>query len=445
LFVSGAREILPSPAEDLPKDLLKAFLFAPALPSPSLPVARLNMTRDALRTRLYSAIGVTPDVPVTRATPPPPDEPPVVAEVIAPSAPLPTAVRDPDPVVSDAPVGPMVPGIIAITVPNRTSGKTNSKVPVPAKTTTYLAAIPQSTVTLTGIGPSAPAPLYEHWFEKFTAARLSYQPLGAGRGMNDFKDGKIDFAASDSPVTDAQFLQFPAAVTGVVPIYNLPGITDRLKLTPEVLAGIFLGEIRYWNDHRIVELNPRAGMPPAPINVVAQWTASPSTYAWTDYLSKTSNVWKARMGDAATTVSWPVTALGAKGDQSVADMVQHTPYSLGYVDYTIAAKNKMAMAAVKNRAGVFVVAQHDTLSEGASMLEPSIADSDGSHAYPIASFTYLLVSKRSFDQTKRTAMAAFLKWMLTDGQKEVADFGFAPLPAKVVEREQQRLSRMRGQ
>lgn len=446
-FVLGVREILPSPAEDLPKDLLKAFLFAPALPSPSLPTARLNVTRDALRTRMYSAIGVTPDVPVTRASPPPPEEPPVVAELLAPpAAPVPTTVRDPDPVVSDGPVVPVVPGIIAITVPNKAGNKTNSKVAVPAKTTTYVAAIPPNVVTLNGIGPPAPAPLYEHWFEKFTAARLTYQPLGSGRGLSDLKDGKIDFAASDSTVTDTQFLQFPAAVTGVVAVYNLPGIADRLRLTPDVLALIFLGEIRYWNDNRIVDLNPRAGMPAAPINVVVAFSSNASTYTWTDYLSKMSSVWKAKMGDATATLSWrPFDALGAKGEQGIADIVQHTPYSLGYVDYSVALKSKIAMAAVKNKAGAFVFAQHDTLTEAATMLEPSIADSDGSHAYPIASFTYLLLPKRSFDQTKRGAMIAFLKWMLTDGQKEVADFGFAPLPAKVVEREQQRVSHMRGQ
>jgi phosphate transport system substrate-binding protein len=445
VFVSGAREILPSPAEDLPKDLLKAFLFAPALPSPSLPVARLNVIREGLRTRLYSAVSVTPDVPVTRATPPPPDEPPVVAEVIAPPAALPTAVRDPDPVVSDTPVGPMVPGIIAITVPNRTGGKTTGKTSTPAKaTTTYVAAIPPNLVALNGIGPSATAPLYDHWFEKFNLARMTYQPLGAGRGLSDLKDGRIDFAASDSPVTDTQFLQFPTAVTGVVPIYNLPGVTDRLRLTADVLAAIFLGEIRYWNDHRIVELNPRAGLPPAPITVVISWSASQSTYAWTDYLSKTSSAWKARMGDAVLTMSGPVNAFGVKGEQAAADMIQHTPYSLGYADYAVAVKNKMATAAVRNKAGVFVFAEHETLTEAATSLEPT-AESGGSHAYPIASFTYLLLPKRSFDQTKRPAMIAFLKWMLTDGQKDVADFGYAPLPEKVLEREQQQVYRMRGQ
>ena len=450
-FASGAREIVPSPAEELPKDLLKAFLFAPALPSPALPVARLNVTRDPLRTRLFSAVEVTPDIPVTRAPPPPPPapEPPVVAEVVPPSAPLPTVANDPAPAVSDGPVAPIVPGIIVVRAPNKGSkGASNagggngkaSSTPVAAKsaTTTYVVALPP--VALNGNGPSGLAPLYQRWAQQFGGAKVNYNSVTGGHLLDELKAGPVDFATSDTPVTDRDVLQFATAMIGAVPVYNLPGIIDHVRLTPDVLAGIMLGQIRYWNDHRIVDLNPRAGLPPAPIVVVAEWSSSATTYAWTDYLTKNSSDWKARMGDAASSINWQTTTMPAKGNQSIAETIERTPFSLGFIDHATAAKSHLETASVKNASGDFVSATAESLKQA---VVPG--ETPNSHAYPITSFAYVLVPRRGFDQAKRSAMISFLKWMLADGQKDLADFGFAPLPVKLVDREQDRIAHLRGQ
>lgn len=464
-FVSGAREILPSPPDEMPKDLLKAFLFTAALPSPPLPVARLAVTREPLRSKVISAVEVVPDVrPVTRAAPPATVEAPVVAEAAPPPPPA-TPVIAPDPVVSDSPPAPIVPGIIVLTGrdKNRSGGTPGSnsskKASTPAApTTTYVA--PVSVAWLNGGGPAAPGALYQHWSEQFQqsykGAQINYNP--ASGGVRELMRGKLDFAASEMPLTDAQMsdgrtppLHFPSAVSGVVLVYNVPGIYDVLNLTPELLVRIYLGEIRYWNDPRLVAVNPRASLPPAGIVLVTPSEFSATTHTMTDYLSKVSAAWKAKVGVGAN-INWPTSGLVGKGDAGVQTMVHQTAFSLGYVDYAWAVKNSLHFAAVRNSDGHFVSASRESLMAAVSSINPipadlrmSITDAPGGDSYPIASFNYLLIPQRIDDPHKRTALSDFLKWMASEGQKEVTNFEYAPLPPSVVTSERRQLSLIKGQ
>ncbi len=463
-FVSGAREIVPSSAENLPKDLLKSFLFTSALPSPPLPVTRLTAVREPLRTRIFSAVEVTPDVqPMTQAAPPPPDVTPVVAEV-APPPPLPMQAVDPDPAVPDTPAPPIVPGIVVITSPRKASTASSNTIAkasatktssVSASTDRYVAPFVPNFAALTGAGARDPELLFQRWFQEYGQAQITYQAAGTHQGLIQLGQGKIDFAASDTPLSDAQIgdtrlpvFLFPTAIGAVVPIYNVPGIYDGLKLTPEAIAGIYLGEIRYWNDSRIVAVNPRAGLPHTPIVLVARSDGSAATYTWTDYLSKISPVWKAKQG-AATSINWPVAGLAAKGDGGVAEAVSQTPYSLSYMDYAWAVKNNVLYAAVRNRSGSFVLADSRSLTEAAARsvqaptdFRASITDAPGSESYPIASFTYLIVPQKISDQQKRTSLTVFLTWMTADGQKAAAGSGLGPLPQEVVAGERRQIRRM---
>jgi phosphate transport system substrate-binding protein len=457
-FSSGVREILPSAPEDLPKDLLKAFLFTAALPSPALPIARLNVTRDALRSRVYNAVEVAPEVarPVTQVMPPPVDSD--IAPVAAEVAPLPSPVIVPD---NDVPTGspaPIVPGIVVITrhdksSTSKTSANSNTKPTTSAKSTTSNTTpygMPVPPITLNGVGVAGPAPLYQHWFQEFKEGQISYQPQGTGTGLRELRQGQIDFAAADTPLTDSQNtrfapLYFPAAVSAVVPIYNVGGVGDGLRLTPELLAGIYLGEIRYWNDVRITAVNPRAGLPPAPIVLVNRGDGAAATYAWTDYLSKVSPVWKARVGTGSSVV-WMAGGLSAPGNEGVANLVHSTPFSLGYVDLAYAAKNNLHYAQLKNRAGRFVQAEPSTLTAAAASspdFRASITDAPGAESYPIAYLNYLLLPSQMPDPRKRGVMTDFLTWMLSDGQKQVISYAFAPLPSELVSLERKQLSQIK--
>jgi phosphate transport system substrate-binding protein len=470
-FVSGAREILPSAPEELPKDLLKVLLFTAALPSPPLPLARLNATRDALRTRLYSAVEVAPAVPViTEVIPPPPPETDAPANTVA-AAPLITGdpVIAPDPIQNGPPDNrPIVPGIIILTAPNKSRAKSQDKSAsnqTASKTTTYV--VPVAPIpTLNGGGSATPSRLYQSWAQRFKDAQFNYRAAGAGVSLKELRQGQIDFSGTDSFLPETQnshtrsgdanapFLHFPSAVNAVVLVYNVPGIYDGLRLTPELLAGIYMGEIRYWNDFRITALNPRATVPPTGIILVNRSDSSATTLTFTDYLSKISPVWKGRVG-ASASVTWPITGLSASSDEGVAALVHDTPYSLGYVDLAGAATSDLQHAALRNHAGHFVFAQPGNVSAAASSsirtdgviadFRKSITDAPGDQAYPIASLTYLLVPRTISDAQKRMAMSGFLKWMLTEGQKQTMNFQFAPLPSEFVANEQQQIFLIRNQ
>ena len=464
-YVSGAREIAPSLAEELPKDLLKAFSFTPALPSPAFSVARLRAAREPLRSKMYSAVEVAPDIqPVTQAPPQPAPEAPVVAEVAPPPTPFPVApLSEAEPVVSDVPQqqGPIVPGIIVVRARDRSAsaskgsgGKSGSrKNSVSDTSTLYAIPVAGNYASLTGRGTPEAAPLIQRWSQLYRNAQVSYSAASGG-GVRDLRQGKLDFLVADMPPEGSAqssmsaLLSFAAGISAVVPVYNVPGVHDSLRLTGELLAEIYLGDIRYWNDPRIMAANPKANLPQATIILVNRLDASSTTYIWTDYLSKISPVWKARMG-AAKLPTWPVTGLSARGDDGVGTLVQQTLYSLSYVDWNWAAKHDSQVAALRNRSGEFVYAQLENVTAAAIQSGESetsnlgsITDAKGHSAYPVCGLTYLTVKQVAENRQNRAPMADFLKWMLSDGQKETSNFGLAPLPPPLAAREKRRISMM---
>jgi phosphate transport system substrate-binding protein len=241
-------------------------------------------------------------------------------------------------------------------------------------------------------------------------------------------------------------LHFPTVLGAVVPVYNLKGAPQELNLTPEALAGIFLGKITRWNDPALVKTNPKAALPAAPIVVVHRSDGSGTTFVWTDYLSKVSAEWKSRVG-ANTSVSWPV-GLGAKGNEGVAGLVRQTPNSIGYVELVYALQNKIPYARVQNAAGVFVRPELKSVTAAAAGVpmppdfRVSITNSPAKDAYPISSFTWLLVPARISDARKRDAIRDFLGWMLGEGQRLAEPMGYAPLPNNVVEAERKAIAKI---
>ncbi len=315
--------------------------------------------------------------------------------------------------------------------------------------------------TLTGAGATFSAPIYQKWFEEFRKAhgdiRINYQSLGSGAGIRQLTEGTVDFGASDMPMTDEQIskvtrfkvLHFPTVLGGVVPVYNIQGVTAALKFTGETLAGIFLGNIKKWNDAALKKDNPGVNLPGSDITVVHRSDGSGTTFVWTDYLSKVSPDWKLKVG-ANTSVNWPA-GLGGKGNEGVAGLVKQTPNSIGYVELIYAVQNKMSYGEVRNAAGAFVKADVTTVSEaaaGAAQSIPgdfrvSITNAPGRNAYPISTFTWLLIPDKFDNAAKKSSITEFLKWMLTTGQQDAASMSYAPLPKTVVEKEQKQLGSIR--
>ncbi len=312
-------------------------------------------------------------------------------------------------------------------------------------------------VTINAAGATFPAPIYQKWFEEFRKAhadiQINYQSIGSGGGIRQLTEGTVDFGASDMPMTDEQLskitkfkvLHFPTVLGGVVATYNLPG-AGSLKFSGATLAGIYLGTITKWNDPAIAKDNPGVKLPNDDITVVHRSDGSGTTFVWTDYLSKVSSTWKSKVG-ANTSVSWPV-GLGGKGNEGVAGLVKQTPGSIGYVELIYAVQNRMEYAAVKNAAGNFVKADFNSISEaaaGAAKDMPadfrvSITNAPGKGAYPISSFTWMLIPATIPDGTKKTDIVNFLNWMLTTGQGEAEGLSYAPLPKAVVAKEQKQLA-----
>ncbi|HJZ63196.1 MAG TPA: phosphate ABC transporter substrate-binding protein PstS, partial [Candidatus Acidoferrum sp.] len=282
--------------------------------------------------------------------------------------------------------------------------------------------------------------------------QINYQPVGSGAGIKQATDGTVDFGATDGPMSDEQLkaysdkhgsgiLHFPTVLGAVVPTYNIPGVTSTLNFTPEALAGIFLGKITKWNDPAIAGPNKGVTLPAEDIVVVHRSDGSGTTYVFTDYLSKVSDDWKNKVG-RNTSVNWPV-GLGGKGNDGVTAQVKQTPNSIGYVELIYAAKNKIPFGAVKNAAGVFVAADLAGVSEAASGAAKTIPDdfrvsitnAPGKKAYPISTFTWLLIPAKFSDAAKRDAMKGFVKWAITDGQKFTEELDYAKLPKEVVAKE----------
>ena len=315
------------------------------------------------------------------------------------------------------------------------------------------------TILINGAGATFPYPIYSKWFDEYHKLHpdieFNYQSIGSGGGIRQLLAGTVDFGASDGPMTDEQLAQtkvkvlhFPTVLGADVPTYNLPGVSQELKFTPEALAGVYLGTITKWNHSEPKKANPGVKLPDNDIVVVHRSDGSGTTYVWTDYLSKVSEEWKSKVGKSVS-VSWPV-GLGGKGNEGVAGLVQQTPYSIGYVELIYAVQNKMAYGQVRNSAGAFVkasVASVTAAAAEASKTMPddfrvSITNPPGKSAYPISSFTWLLIPSTISDSAKRTAITGVLKWMLTDGQKMTEALSYAPLPGEVVKKETQAIAQI---
>ena len=314
----------------------------------------------------------------------------------------------------------------------------------------FLLAIPMwgETVTLNGAGATFPYPMYSKWFSEYNKLhsdiQFNYQSIGSGGGIRQVLAGTVDFGATDGPMTDEQLAQaktkilhIPTVLGADVPAYNIPGVTEELKFTPELLANIFLGKITSWNDAALAKANPGVNLPNQPIIVIHRSDGSGTTYIFTDYLSKVSPDWKNQVGKG-TSVKWPV-GLGGKGNEGVAGMIRQMQGSIGYVELIYAVNNKIAYGSVKNAAGQFVKASLDSVTAAAASVKSmpadfrvSITNAPGKDAYPIASFTWLLIPTPSKNPAKGKIIADFLNWMVADGQKMTADLAYAPLPESVV-------------
>ena len=309
---------------------------------------------------------------------------------------------------------------------------------------------------ITGAGSTFAAPIYSKWFDAYhklhPAVQITYQANGSGLGIRYAIDGKVDFGASDGPMNDEQIaefkekrganvLHFPTVLGADVPSYNVPGVTEELNFTPDALAGIFLGRITHWNDPELVKANPKANLPSNKIVVVHRSDGSGTTYVWADYLSKISGEWKTRIG-TATSVNWPV-GLGAQGNGGVSELIKETAYSIGYIELIYAVQHKLPYGRVRNSSGIFVKAGLANIVAAAAAaatnmpddFRVSISDPGSKTAYPIASFSWLLIPDRIQNQTKRVAIIDFLKWMLTQGQNMTESLSYAPLPREVVAKE----------
>ena len=304
---------------------------------------------------------------------------------------------------------------------------------------------------LTGAGATFPNPMYSKWFNEYHKlhpdVEINYQSIGSGGGIRQFTEGTVEFGASDMPMTDEQIkdaegklktkvLNIPTVLGADVPAYNIPGVTGELKFTPEILAGIFLGRITNWNDPEIAKVNPDVTFPNQDIVVVHRSDGSGTTFIWTDYLSKISADWKSQVG-ANTSVKWPK-GMGGKGNEGVAGSIRLLPGSIGYVELIYAVQNKISYGSVRNASGAFVKATLDGVTAAAASapkmpadFRVSITNAPGKDAYPISSFTWLLVPVQSKDPAKGKILSDFLNWMANDGQKLTTALDYAPLPDNV--------------
>ena len=323
---------------------------------------------------------------------------------------------------------------------------------------THVAQVADSgSVLLNGAGATFPYPIYSKWFDEYRKhnpnVQINYQSIGSGGGIRQLLAGTVDFGASDGPMTDEQLAQakskilhFPTVLGADVATYNLPGANQELNFTPEALAGIFLGKITKWNDAELTKANPGVNLPSNDIVVIHRSDGSGTTYIWTDYLSKVSPEWKTTVGQGASP-KWPV-GLGGKGNEGVSGLIKQTPYSLGYVELVYALQNKLAYGRVRNSSGAFVKADLTSTTAaaaGAAKNMPddfrvSITNAPGKNAYPICSFTWLLIPSNIPDASKRTTLKEFIKWMATKGQEYAEPLGYARIPHEVAEKEIQAIS-----
>jgi phosphate transport system substrate-binding protein len=316
--------------------------------------------------------------------------------------------------------------------------------------------------SLTGAGATFPNPIYTKWFDAYhkkTGVQINYQSIGSGGGIRQFTEGTVDFGASDGPMNESQIqavngnvLHVPTVLGAVVVTYNVPSLGDtKLKFDGNVLVDIFMGRVTKWNDPKIAALNPGVKLPNQDLIVVHRSDGSGTTYVFTDYLNKFSREWKDKVG-YATSVNWPV-GLGGKGNEGVTQQVKQVEGALGYVELIYAISNKLPYAQVKNAAGNFITPSLESVTAAAAgaKLEKdtdfrvSITNAPGADAYPIASFTWLLIRKDNKDPAKAKLIRDFLEWVITpEAQKMAAQLHYAPLPAPVAALVQARIPTLRA-
>lgn len=303
---------------------------------------------------------------------------------------------------------------------------------------------------LTGAGATFPKQMYEKWFSEYaarTAIQINYQAIGSGGGIKQFTEGTVDFGASDAPMSDdemsklkAPAYHIPTVLGAVVLAYNIPDLSKPLNLTGPVIADVFLGKITKWNDPAIMALNKGVKLPSKDILVVHRTDASGTTYIFSDYLSSVSSAWKSGPGTGKE-LKWNV-GLGGKGNDGVSGQVKQVPGAIGYVELAYARQNEIPYAAVKNAAGAFVMPSIESVTEAAAGIASklpantdfrmSIVNAPGKNAYPISSFTYLLIAQTQTNAEKGKKLIDFIKWALHDGETYAASLDYAPLPRNVV-------------
>jgi len=317
------------------------------------------------------------------------------------------------------------------------------------------------TIQINGAGATFPYPIYSKWFSEYNKlhsnVQINYQSIGSGGGIRQLLARTVFFGASDQPMSDEMLaktpepiLHFPTVIGAVVPVYNIEGASGQLKFTGAVLADIFLGKITKWNDPAVAKLNPGVAVS-GNITVVHRSDGSGTTFVWADYLSKISPEWKQKVG-ANSSVNWPA-GVGGKGNEGVAGLVKQTPGSVGYVELVYALQNKIAYGAVQNQSGEFVNPDVTSVTKAAAGALPtmpkdfrvSITNAPGEGAYPISSFTWILLYQNPQDKNQARVMTDFMKWALADGQATAGELGYAPLPSGLIQQELDQLNQIKLQ
>ena len=314
-----------------------------------------------------------------------------------------------------------------------------------------------SEIRLQGAGATFPNPLYQKWVSEYgkqhANVKIDYQSVGSGAGIKQIKERTVDFGASDSPMKDedlkaapGEILHIPTVLGAVVITYNLAGVAQPLRFTPDVIADIYLGKIKKWNDPRLKTENAGVNLPDSEITSVHRSDGSGTSAVFTDYLSKVSSEWKEKVG-TGTSPKWPG-GIGGKGNEGVTGQVKQTPNTIGYVELAYAVQNKLPVALVKNKSGSFIEPSIDAVRAAAAGsiattpedLRVSITDADGATAYPISSYTYILAYKAQSDQVKGKVLVDFLWWGIHDGEKFAQELQYAPLPAEIVKRAEAKIN-----
>ncbi len=320
------------------------------------------------------------------------------------------------------------------------------------------AAADNKPITLFSAGSTFIYPILGKWCAEYRKlhpeVQVSYEPIGSGHGIGRTLAGTVDFGASDGPLSDVQIqhaarklLHVPVVLGGVVPSYNLPGVTQEIRFTPAALAGIYLGTITRWDDPELVRANPSTHLPAHELTVAFRTDSSGTTYIWTDYLSKVNASWAKRVGKG-TSVTFPV-GMGAQFNEGVQKLIKERPYTMGYLEVSYAVEGRIQAGLVQNSSGVFVRAGSAGITAAATATDMpvdfrvSITNAAAPDAYPISSFTWLLVPEHIEDRVKREAIMGLLRWVLTDGQRLAAPMHYAPLPGEVASRVLKAVDRIR--